>query len=134
LRIGCSALLLLVASCQGSGKLPLDQVDPEAVTATPTYEQVFAIVQRACASCHGGEGGGGNALVPAVPGQPAPAALGGSAEPGLKTCLDIVEQRNGIYDTAVANTMPPGALPRLTSEEKLIIRRWIDAGAPAPCN
>ncbi|HEX5131506.1 MAG TPA: hypothetical protein VFX92_03350 [Candidatus Krumholzibacteria bacterium] len=110
-RVVCVPLLLLVASCQGSGDLPLDQVDAEAVVAEPTYDQVHAIVQRACDSCHAGR-----------------------AEPALESCLDIVEQRNSILDTAEANTMPPGALPRLTSEEKLAIRRWIDAGAPAPCN
>ena len=135
LAIAWVPLLLVVASCQGSGDLPLDQIDAGAVSANPTFDQVNAIMQRACATCHGGEGeGGGDYPEGAAQVTSSSAALGGSAEPGLRTCLEIVEQRESIWETAVANTMPPGALPRLTSEEKLIIRRWIDNGAPAPCN
>jgi uncharacterized membrane protein len=109
----CLLFLVLLASCQGSGDLPLDQADPDAVPANPTFDQVNAIVQRACTPCHQG---------------------GGEADAPIESCTDIVAQRESIWETAVDNTMPPGALPRLTSEEKLTIRRWIDNGAPAPCN
>jgi uncharacterized membrane protein len=45
-----------------------------------------------------------------------------------------VALRFDILDQVNANEMPPGAMPRLTSEEKLIIRRWVENGAVAPCN
>ncbi len=120
-------LLFLLVSCQGSGDLPLDQVDPAAVPAEPTFDQVNAIVQRACTPCH--KSGSGEGDAPVSDGRTL-------SEEGiaLETCAEIVAGRESILDTAVANTMPPGALPRLTSEEKLIISRWIDNGAPAPCN
>ncbi len=120
-------LLLLLASCQGSGDLPLAQVDPAAVPSDPTFDQVNAIVQRSCTPCHkgGGEGesdGGDSRLIIA------------EDDVSLETCAEIVSQRSSILEQAEANLMPPGAWPRLTSQEKLIIRRWIDNGAPAPCN
>jgi len=52
----------------------------------------------------------------------------------LNTCTDIVAQRFDILDRVQDNTMPPGVMPRLTSEEKLTIERWVANGAPAPCN
>jgi uncharacterized membrane protein len=125
LRLILLPLLLALASC-GSGDLPLDQVDPAAVPANPTFDQVNAIVQRACTPCHKG-GGGADA-----PGTVT--RIAAEDDLSLETCTDIVSQRESIWETAVDNTMPPGALPRLTSEEKLIIRRWLDNGAPAPCN
>jgi uncharacterized membrane protein len=122
----CLLFLVLLASCQGSGDLPLDQADPDAVPANPTFDQVNAIVQRACTPCHQG---GGEADAPGVAGR-----IAAEDDVPIESCTDIVAQRESIWETAVDNTMPPGALPRLTSEEKLTIRRWIDNGAPAPCN
>lgn len=125
-------LLLAVAACQGSGDLPLDQVDPDAVATNPTFDQVNAIMHRACVPCHKGEGeDGGNDLV--LEGFRT-RVLAEDAEPNLDDCGEIVAQRNSIWEQVDGNLMPPGAWPRLTSEEKLIIRRWIDTGAPAPCN
>jgi uncharacterized membrane protein len=134
LRIGCAALLFAVASCQGSGDLPLDQVDPDAVAQDPTFDQVNAIMHRACVPCHQGEGddggdNGGYALV-----GPRTRLVAEDAEPNLEDCAEIVAQRFSILEQVEANSMPPGAWPRLTNEEKLIVRRWIDDGAPAPCN
>jgi uncharacterized membrane protein len=115
----------------GSGDRPLDQVDADSVPAHPTYEQVFAIVDRECIPCH--ENGESEGEDYAVSKSPGPAFLEDDA-PDLSDCTSIVAQRDGIWDTIAANTMPPGAWPRLTSEERLLIRRWIDDGAPAPCN
>jgi len=115
----------LLAGCGGSGDLPLDQVDPDAVPADPTYDQVFAVLDNKCAMCHtgGDEDEGGTALPTA-----------GDTEPDLSDCSQIVEQRFDILDQVENNTMPPGAMPRLTSEQKLLIRRWVENGASAPCN
>lgn len=133
-RRACSRLLLLslvaaalFAGCGGSGDLPLDQVDPDAVPANPTYEQVFAVLDNKCVMCHTGEDGGEDEGGYA-------AATAGDAEPDLSDCAQIYAQRFDILDQVVANTMPPGAMPRLTSEQKLLIRRWVENGAPAPCN
>ncbi len=134
--LNARALLLLLVvsvlmSCQGSGELPLDQVDPEAVPAEPTFQEVFAVLHRACVPCHQGdgedEGERGRVGVGARP-------TAGDAEPGLDDCAEIVLNRDSILEQVQSDRMPPGAWPRLTSEEKLLLRRWIDTGAPAPCN
>jgi uncharacterized membrane protein len=63
------------------------------------------------------------------------ARVGGGADPNLETCVSILESIDdsmaAIFDN---NDMPPGAWPRLTSEERLILQRWYDQGRDAPCN
>ena len=121
-----TATAMILAAC-ASGDRPLDEIDPASVTANPTYDQVFAIIDRECVSCHQeGDGEASDATA-------ATAALL-EDDTNLSDCVSIVAQRENIWDTIDNNTMPPGALPRLSSEERLIIRRWIDNGAPAPCN
>jgi uncharacterized membrane protein len=122
------AALAVIAGC-GSGDRPLDQVDPAAASANPTYDEVYAILHRACVPCHDG---GGEA--PVTGGVPAPLEDDEGEDLDLTNCIDIVAQRQGIVDEIEANTMPTGAMPRLTSAEKLLIRRWVDQGAVAPCN
>lgn len=124
------ALLLMAAAFAAcaSGDQSLDAVDPQAVTADPTYDQVLVIMQNKCVSCHEGSGegeGGGDFQAMTV-------AL--EDVPGLEDCTSIVALQDDILDVVENNTMPPGALPRLTSEEKLVLRRWVENGAPAPCN
>jgi uncharacterized membrane protein len=122
-----AAMLAGAAGC-GSGDLPLDQVDPGAAPAVPTYDQVYAILQRACVPCHGG-----GSSAPATQSAFSPQEDGGE-DLNLENCVDIVAQRDGILERIENNTMPTGALPRLTSVEKLLIRRWVEQGAVAPCN
>lgn len=111
--LASSAVLL---SC-GSGDKTLGLADPLAAPLHPTYEQVRAILDRRCLSCHD-EGGEGVE----------------DGDPDYSTCAGIRADLGGILDTAVfGGSMPPGALPRLTEREKLIITRWIDDGAPSPC-
>ena len=121
-----AGLAAAFAAC-ASGDRSLDAVDPQAVTADPTYEQVFAIVHNKCASCHNGSGEGENESFLLT-------AVAAEDVPGLDDCASIVALREDILARVEDNTMPPGALPRLTSEEKLIVRRWVANGAPAPCN
>ena len=123
------ALAAALVGCDGSGDLPLDQVDPNAVPADPTYEQVYAVLNDHCVACHQGDGESEGGYAPS--GFRAPAV---DVEPDLRDCSQIVSQRYDILDRVENNTMPPGAMPRLTSEQKLLIRRWVENGAPAPCN
>jgi uncharacterized membrane protein len=124
-------LVLVVAasfSACASGERTLDAVDPQAVSANPTYEQVFAIIQNNCVSCHeGSDDDEGEESFLAT-------AVAAEDTPGLDDCTSIVALRDDILSQIEDNTMPPGALPRLSSEQKLIIRRWVENGAPAPCN
>jgi uncharacterized membrane protein len=102
---------VVIVGC-ASGDRPLDAVDPNAVPADPSWHQVFSIIQRECTPCHG-DGGAG---------------------PRYVTCEDVIGDLGGLYaEIFQNNTMPPGAWPRLTSEEKLAIQRWIDNGATVPC-
>ncbi len=123
------ALTLLACAVGGcaSGDQTLDAVDPNAVATVPTYEQVFAIVHNNCVSCHAGGGEEEDDVAAAT-------AMAAEDVPGLEDCTSIVALRFDILDQVNANAMPPGAMPRLTSEEKLIIRRWVENGAVAPCN
>jgi len=131
----CLFLLLIAvaaffAAC-ASGDKPLDEVDPNAVALNPTFDQVNAIIHNKCATCHESQSGdseGGNEL------RFGPAADGNGVNTPLTSCIDIVALRFDILDRIQNNTMPPGVFPRCTSEEKLLIQRWVENGAPAPCN
>jgi uncharacterized membrane protein len=121
------AAAALIVACS-SGDRTLDEVDPQAVAAEPTFDQVNAIIHNKCVMCHdsgGGEDGGGGSdfrIVEEDDKRP------------FTTCTEIVAERFEILDRVQDNTMPPGAMPRLSSEEKLTIERWVANGAPAPCN
>ena len=124
-----AAFAVQLVGC-ASGDETLDAVDPLAVPAEPTYEAVFAIIQNKCVLCHD-EGGDDESDDDFVVGG---ATVADDDAPALDDCASIVALSEDILERVEDNTMPPGALPRLTSEEKLKIRRWIDNGAPAPCN
>lgn len=121
------ALSVTALGCGGSGDLPLDQVDPNAAPAAPTYDQVFAILHNDCTNCHAGGDGGGFVVSRAR-------TTTSNATPDLSNCVEIVAFAGDIFDQVANDRMPPGAMPRLTSAEKLLIQRWVENGAPAPCN
>jgi uncharacterized membrane protein len=130
-RVVSIVIVLVALACNGSGDLPLDQVDPDAVPANPTYDQVFAILHNRCVTCHTGADDGGD-----DDGGYSVSRLRTTADvdPDLSDCVEIVALRDDILRQVEDNLMPPGAMPRLTNEQKLLIRRWVDNGAPAPCN
>lgn len=121
LKLIClTSLLFVIVSCN-SGSKSLLEADPGAVPATPTYVMVQAVLDRACAPCHHSGG--------------APRDLGLlEGDYDYSTCRGVVSGLGGIFDTAIrGSSMPPGAWPRLTAEEKLLIERWADQGACGPC-
>jgi hypothetical protein len=130
-------VFLAMATGCGFGDAPLGAVDPDAAPLAPTYEQAKTILDRNCAPCHkegGGEGGGdlwadrGSALL-ARPGDRI------AAEPDYSTCQGIQGGLDGIVRTVLqGGSMPPGAWPRLSEEDKLTLQRWLDQGACSPCS
>lgn len=129
--VAALAAAAAAVSC-GFGDKPLGVVDPEAAPATPTYQQVKAILDRRCLVCHGGGSGGDRAAAIARAGL-APAAAQ-EDDQNYSDCAGVVADLGGILRTAVLDaSMPPGALPRLTEVEKLTVSRWIEQGACAPC-
>ena len=119
-RAARAALLLAVLTLNhcAAGEGTLAAVDPEAAPLRPTYEEVFAIVEFACAPCHQESGGD----------EP------GEDDLDYSTCAGIQRGLDGIRTTALTGgSMPPGAWPRLTEREKLLIERWMEQGACSPC-
>jgi len=125
LFITCCGLAGLLAAC-GSGDAPLAVVDPGAAPLQPTYSQAKGILDYYCLPCHGGGGGARR--------EPAPAVEEDGESIDVSSCEAIHQSLSGILDTSVdGNSMPPGALPRLTEREKLTLKRWIAQGACSPC-
>ena len=124
--VALTLLLAIIAGC-ASGDGSLEAVDPDAVSADPSWDQVFSIIQRDCTPCHDDDG--------------EDSKNDGEDEdeddddfPPYVTCEDVIAAIDDLYEEVFEkNTMPPGAWPRLTSEEKLAIQRWIDNGMKAPC-
>jgi len=126
----CVTLLLIAAAAAfaacASGDKTLDTVYPNAVALNPTFDQVNAIIHNKCVMCHdsgsGGEDNGNDYLL-----------LEDDMQ-SFETCTQIVAEGESILERIQDNTMPPGAMPRLSSEDRLIIQRWVENGKPAPCN
>lgn len=112
LTVGLTAAL---TACGDMGTL--DEVDPEAAPAEPTWdEHVAPIIDARCSTCH------------------SESAQFGPAEGYiLETCAQTKRQWRSIRETAFeSKTMPPGAAPRMTSSELLTLQRWHDQGAVCP--
>lgn len=114
LLIAAAITLAYLAACSG-GDATLAEVDPNAAPLVPAYEQVEAIVRTNCAPCHhSGDGG---------------------EDRDYSTCEGIHRGMYELRQTALENgSMPPGAWPRLSEREKLIIDRWIQQGGCSPCS
>jgi hypothetical protein len=125
----------LLAAC-GSGDLTLNEADPDIVPQKPTFAQVYPIFQRDCIPCHSGiDLKGGDEDDDDERRRAGRAATAASVEPGLESCQAIVSNLKDIVeDIFEKNNMPPGAWPRLTSKEKLIIERWIATNPETRCN
>lgn len=122
---GVAMLLFAVVGCDSGGQT-LRQVDGGALPVAPTFEAVQQILDRNCVPCH--HSGGGE--------EDAPRGLSPAEDDrDYSSCDGILEDLDDILDTAVdGESMPPGAWPRLTEEEKLVILDWVHDGACSPCN
>lgn len=107
-----AASLVLASGCLGTKTL--EEVDPEAAPLEPTYEvDVAPLMFDYCDSCHAPDGQRGT--------------LGGVATnscEGIRDDLALIEEM--VFDREV---MPPGGSERMTSEDLLTFRRWLDQGA-----
>ena len=107
-RLLATAAATILFGCT-SGDRPLGEVDPNAVPQTTTYDQVNSIIQRECVPCHDK----------------------GGQEPRFDTCDHVVDNFDDLFEQVFEkNAMPPGAWPRLSSEERLVFLRW---NGEAPC-
>ncbi len=112
--LGLLAAILLFALAGCLGDATLDEIDPEAAPAEPTYEaHIEPIMIEKCISCH------------------APDANVGELEGiGLDECEKVQDNLEIVSEMIFEkNSMPPGGMLRLTSEEKLTLQRWFDQGA-----
>ena len=84
-----------------------------AAAPPPTFEAVQAVVQQRCVSCH-------NAQV-------------ASKNVALHESALITAQAQNIYQqTAVLKAMPMNNATQITEDERLLVKRWFEAGAPGP--
>lgn len=106
------AALAFFAGC--AGDLTLDEVDPEAAPAEPTWtEHIEPLMVRYCTACHDPDEQGGEA--------------GGI---GLETCAKTRREQHEIRDVVFdAETMPPGGADRMPEAAQLALWRWYDQGA-----
>lgn len=104
----------LLTAC-GDGTLPLEEVDPDAAPAEPSWSaHVEPILQFHCVACHDPDG-----------------PIGAEDGKAFDTC-DATRRNWRDLEEAVfeEGSMPPGGAMRLQSYELLILQRWHDQGAP----
>lgn len=83
---------------------PVPAPTPDAINFAMVYEQVFA---PRCVSCHGERGG-----------------------VNLETYDNVFANRQAIVDAVDGGFMPPRSRGPLTPEQKELLMRWIQSGAP----
>ena len=115
LVIGCAlaAVTGFSVGC-GQGDAPLATVDPGAAPLQPTYDEVAAILYRNCVPCH--DSGADKTMNGEEDGE--------EESPDLSTCQSVRDNFDSVWSTIEAGTMPPGAWPRLSEPEKLLLQRW----------
>ncbi|HXF94470.1 MAG TPA: urate hydroxylase PuuD [Gemmatimonadales bacterium] len=110
--LGLLALAVATAPGRGPGPAALGPAEPAAL-----FREARVVIVRRCAPCH--------SAAPTIAGLSAPAA--GVA---LDTPAEIRAQAARIYAVAVAaETMPLGNVTGMTAEERVLLGRWIAAGA-----
>ena len=95
-------------------------------SAIPVFElDVVHIFKRYCTACHGegDELAAGLSLL-----EPELIRQGGKSGPAL---VDGMPKQSLLFKKILDNSMPPQGHSRLTLEDREILRRWVDFGAPA---
>ncbi|MCB9528692.1 MAG: hypothetical protein R3F65_20355 [bacterium] len=98
----------------GDGDLTLEEADPAAAPAAPTWtDHVAPIIELHCVACHDPDG------------------LTGAAEGvAYDTCEATRRNWRELEETVFEEgEMPPGGAMRLRAYEELILRRWHEQGA-----
>jgi len=112
-RVFLMGFALLASGC-AFGDAPLEEVDPEAAPAQPTWsEHVAPILDFYCNACHSPD-----------------ALLGELGGFGYDTCAKAKRGWGPLWQTAAEDrTMPPGGAQRILPWELLTLERWRAQGA-----
>lgn len=124
------SLLLGLIGC-GFGTQTLEEVDPDAIPANPTYsEHVAPILDFYCVACHDPNG-----QVGALGDDKRKDSFygledddGGEDGIDLTNFAAVVDEFDDIEGTILLREMPPGGARRLTAREEAILSRWADQG------
>ena len=100
--------------CGCLGDKTLEEVDPEAAPAQPSFSKhIEPLMEDYCVACHAPD---------AQPGE--------VGDIGLDTCEKLKENMELVSEMVFdREVMPPGGAMRLSEEEQLTLRRWFDQGA-----
>ncbi len=91
---------------------------PGSTPAAPPFVDVRAIIVQRCAVCH--------SATPTMPGiASAPNGMMLDTPAQIQSLAVLIKIR-----AVDQKTMPPGNITHITDEERAVLRRWVDAGAP----
>lgn len=109
-----SALALIYLTAQPALSPPVS----DTAVPPPPFVDVRTIIVRRCAGCH--------SATPTIPGIASPpGGVTMDAPAQIRAAAPRIRIR-----TLEQKTMPPGNVTGITDEERDLLRRWIDAGAP----
>ena len=113
-----AAALVILVYLTARPVLSARNVSPVAYGPAPPFAQVRALLVERCAVCH--------SETPVMP---------GFIAPPVNVKMDTPQQIRALVErirtrAVEQKTMPPGNLTHITDEERDLLRRWIDAGAP----
>jgi len=113
-----AAALVILVYLTARPVLSQRSTPPAVYGPVPSLSQVRAVLVERCAVCH--------SETPVMPGFVAP-----PVNVKMDTPQQIRALAGRIKIRAVEQrTMPPGNITHITDEERALLRRWIDAGAP----
>ena len=113
-----AAALVILVYLTARPVLSARNAPPGAYGPAPPFAQVRALLVERCAVCH--------SETPVMP---------GFVAPPVNVKMDTPQQIRALVGrirvrAVEQQTMPPGNITHITNEERDLLRRWIDAGAP----
>jgi len=113
-----AAALVILVYLTARPVLSARNVSPVAYGPAPPFAQVRALLVERCAVCH--------SETPVMP---------GFIAPPVNVKMDTPQQIRALVErirtrAVDQRTMPPGNITHITDEERELLHRWIDAGAP----